>query len=288
MVRGRESLRVYDARDRDWLREVRWRRDDARDPHRRWVLFAVLLAHVVLLLIVRDAMFVDAPVPVVVAPQEQVLEITFGTASDPTLQMREIETVPLPQAEPVREVVVPARPAVEARAPARVEAPPVPSAEPVVAPTDDSAMTARFIDPDPPKETQPLRLFNSDGSVHVSKEMLDAIDATPQRQFEPRVVGKSRIMQHTTPIPYAPTTFEKYWAPRDETILQEFFRKSTVEKKFKTPWGTTVQCAWMLFMGGCGWGSGPTPLKDPPKGPEPLGVYMGPEQPTPTPTPPGD
>lgn len=280
MVRGRESLRVYDAGDRDWLREVRWRRDDAPAPHQRRVLLAVLLAHLVLVLVVRDAMFVDVPAPVA-APKEQVLEVVFGTPADPTRAMSALETLPLPQTEPVREVVVPvrAREPLVAPPPSRVQAAPVVRVEPTVAPTDDSAMSARFIEPEPPKETTPLRLFNSDGSVHVSTEMLEAIDSKPQPGYSPPAVKQPELMRHESPVSYTPTRFDRYWAPPNETILQEFFRKSTVEKKFKTPWGTTVQCAWMLFMGGCGWGAGPTPLKNPPKGPEVLGVYMGPEEP---------
>jgi hypothetical protein len=59
--------------------------------------------------------------------------------------------------------------------------------------------------------------------------------------------------QRIDPMVYEPTAFEEIWKPDQESLMGEFFRRSTVTKTFKTPWGTKVTCSWVLIVGGCGW-----------------------------------
>ncbi|PZQ18300.1 MAG: hypothetical protein DI564_03020 [Rhodanobacter denitrificans] len=64
-------------------------------------------------------------------------------------------------------------------------------------------------------------------------------------------------LAHRSPLPYAPTRFEKYWAPRDETLGGQWLREHTVSRTVDLPQGYQLRCTWMLILGGCGWGKAP-------------------------------
>ncbi len=73
----------------------------------------------------------------------------------------------------------------------------------------------------------------------------------------PRETGVPDPLAHRSPLPYAPTRFEKDWAPRDETLGGQWLREHTVSRTVDLPQGYQVRCTWMLILGGCGWGKAP-------------------------------
>lgn len=72
-----------------------------------------------------------------------------------------------------------------------------------------------------------------------------------------REAGAPDPLAHRSPLPYAPTRFEKDWAPRDETLGGQWLREHTVSRTVDLPQGYQVRCVWMLILGGCGWGKAP-------------------------------
>lgn len=64
-------------------------------------------------------------------------------------------------------------------------------------------------------------------------------------------------MVHTSPLPYKPTVFDRYWTPEGETLLGEWVRKASKESSYDTKHGTRITCKAFLFLMACGWG--PTP-----------------------------
>lgn len=73
----------------------------------------------------------------------------------------------------------------------------------------------------------------------------------------PREAGAADPLAHRSLLPYAPTRFEKDWAPRDETLGGQWLREHTVTRTVDLPQGYQVRCVWMLILGGCGWGKAP-------------------------------
>lgn len=90
-------------------------------------------------------------------------------------------------------------------------------------------------------DAQPLDLYRPDGSVRL-----------PDSAFVPAPARDTFARRQI--LPYAPTRFERYWVPRDENLLGEWVRKGTVTRKWRTPWGTQIECVWVFALGGCGWG----------------------------------
>lgn len=109
------------------------------------------------------------------------------------------------------------------------------------------------------------QLFNDDGSPRLSKAAIDA-SQTPATAPDFAPPQPQAIAPIRSPIPYKPTRLDDYWVPSNETLGAEARRRVTVEKAFKTPWGTTWRCAWFLTIGGCG-DVPPPAMKNPPKAP---------------------
>jgi hypothetical protein len=95
-------------------------------------------------------------------------------------------------------------------------------------------------------------LFDTDGSLRVPEGVLDA-GPEPVASYIPVPRDAAPWEQRIDPMVYEPTAFEEIWKPDQESLMGEFFRRSTVTKTFKTPWGTKVTCSWVLIVGGCGW-----------------------------------
>lgn len=106
------------------------------------------------------------------------------------------------------------------------------------------------------EEPAELRLYDRTGSVLVP-DMQKADGAAMAFPDRPRVAQQGNPFVHRSPLPYTPTRLDKYWPSVRETLGGELVRKATVKKAWRTPWGTQVECAWMLFFGGCGWGPEP-------------------------------
>ena len=92
-------------------------------------------------------------------------------------------------------------------------------------------MSATFVEAAPAKQREdvPLRpevrLVNPDGSLRLSKEVLDAADAKHPPGFQPKDTSPSELMVHKSPVEYRSTRFDKYWVPDKETLGQELARK---------------------------------------------------------------
>jgi len=106
--------------------------------------------------------------------------------------------------------------------------------------------------PDPAQ----LHLYDRSGSVLVP-DMQKAEGAPTAFPDRPRVAQEGNPFVHRSPLPYTPTRLDKYWPSVRETLGGELVRKATAKKVWRTPWGTQVECAWVLFFGGCGWGPEP-------------------------------
>jgi hypothetical protein len=106
------------------------------------------------------------------------------------------------------------------------------------------------------------RLFDPDGSPRLSPAVIDAAGpavATPDFA-PPKTPGLAPLR---SPLPYKPTRFEAYWVPVDETLGDEWMRRLTMEKEFKTPWGTRWRCTTVLLFGACS-DVPPAPMKNRP------------------------
>jgi hypothetical protein len=92
----------------------------------------------------------------------------------------------------------------------------------------DEGMSARFIEAEPTPTPAPIRLFNSDGSVLLSQDVIDAADAAGRdREPDFKVPTKEmpEFMKHKRAISDERTRFEKYWVPDGENLGQQIVRK---------------------------------------------------------------
>jgi len=250
MSDGTDADRGVALDQRRFLQERRARQQQApaRPPRLVWVVVGLL--HLLFVLGLRLAMTPPPPLEPMQRGGDQVMEVRFlpPDAVDPIPSPPPPQSAPLPfpatrVADALREV-----PSVVVEV-ERVPAPgPAPAGDPVA-------------------QAEPrLKLFNPDGSMHLSQETVKAAEpAAPL--YRTREVVMPHFMRRRSPIAYAPTRFESSWVPRDETMVGEFFRKAVVEKTFKTPWGTRISCTWIIVLGGCSFGSAPTALANAPPRP---------------------
>jgi hypothetical protein len=139
---------------------------------------------------------------------------------DSAIEVRFIEPdMPADRAPPLPDVPVVAPSASPDAAP-RV----VPPAPPPLA--ADTSMSARFIEPDEPASPPPppMKLFNSDGSVRLSQDIING-PRPPPRQYQPRDTSPSPQMAHQSPLPYESTRFNRAWVPDGENLGQKIIRK---------------------------------------------------------------
>lgn len=77
--------------------------------------------------------------------------------------------------------------------------------------------------------------------------------------------GDSTIMQHSTPVPYHATRFDKDWEKSSGNVVQDALKKakdsSTVEHTFHVAPGVRIHCAisFAALAGGCGGDPPPAP-----------------------------
>lgn len=236
--------------------------DDAERRRRRALLAILVGLHLLLFLALRVAM--DPNLSLFRVPaREQVLTVEFLAPeakpefADPALDVPEVPVPALPAPAPVQ-----VQPTTVPKAAPRVDTP-----EPRALESD--GLSARWVPADEPAPPPRIELFNTDGSMNLSQDVIDASKAQARpRGFQSPQAAPAPWETQRPPVPYDPTAFENAWKPDGETALQEVVRRATVTKKFRTPWGSTVECAWVLIAGGCGWGAPPTPLQNAPKAPE--------------------
>lgn len=180
------------------------------------------------------------------------------------LQVRLIETPPAAVPAPVvpaasepaatsAPAAAPVEPRRRARSAARRDgdasaAPPARHSEPVPAAAAPPSTRAESV-------TAP-QFYGRDGQVRLP-DTKTAQGETPFPQL-PIVPTEGNPFVHRSPVPYEPTRFDKYFPDVRETLGGELVRKATVKRSGRLPWGTYVECAWVLFFGGCGWGTPPS------------------------------
>jgi hypothetical protein len=216
------------------VRELRWRR---QQHDRRGIavsLVVAIVAHIVALWFVRDWMLlrpIDETRGVIAVRLVELEPIVFEPPPLPEPPRRVVETMPVPASRPV---------------PARVS-----SAAPP--PVTTQTPTARIVEatPSPAADAAPsVRIYGVDGKIDVSN-----LPQVPTADFTaPAVVPQTRKARA---LPYRPSAFASQWASDDENAFQEFVRKRTVTKSWRTKWGGGFSCSWSLFVGGCGWGYAP-------------------------------
>ena len=183
-----------------WLRERRARREAVVPQRRRGAIAVVVLLHVLLLFALKSAMQVRwddplaEPAPLVVRFDQP----TAAAPPDPAL------SVPEPAIAPPPTSVVP-RTTVEPAQAVRTPAEPEPASEPRMS----------------------VRLFEPDGALRLSREVVEAAEPAPEAVPEYRERRReTNVWRADKPaIVYRPTRFEKHWKPDHETVAQELVRK---------------------------------------------------------------
>jgi hypothetical protein len=116
-----------------------------------------------------------------------------------------------------------------------------------------------------PDSAQPPTLFDKSG-----QPLLPASATSTRPQPEADYVQRmptdgDNVMQHSTPVKYTPTRFDKDWHRTSSVdgALQKAVDATTVKKTFTLPGGVHIHCAVSVAMlaGGCGGDPPPPPSK---------------------------
>lgn len=194
--------------------------------HRALTLLALAVAHLALIAMLRAVMAPRLP-PYADLPR---IEISF-----------------LPDAEPVPALAPPSRqPA--GQAVARSASAPAPPA----ASSKEMAKTAE----DEPADAARARLFQPDGRLALSEDLLERLDQAAERSVEFRIANldKAGIFLRRPPIDYEPTRFDGFWVP-SETLLEEWVRKGIKEVSIPIPgssWRIVCKVSLLAPGGACG------------------------------------
>jgi hypothetical protein len=156
-------------------------------------------------------------------------------------------------------------------------APPVPP--PSARPPKAAVRTRVVIKPEPPaKDAMTVQLpaatsdhapapalFDKNGQPLLPASATSTPPA-PEADYVQRMPTDSdKVMQHSTPVKYAPTRFDKYWHKTStvDGALQKAVDATTVKKTFNLPGGVHIHCAVSVAMlaGGCGGDPPPPPSK---------------------------
>jgi hypothetical protein len=110
----------------------------------------------------------------------------------------------------------------------------------------------------PPEATTPtLHLYNADGSLALPPNPAARSDAIVARALDAPPVADNTIMMHIRPLKVRPNHFDAQWEashggnPLDRFISDHLMKTTGV---MRMPWGTRVQCAWIVIVAGCAWG----------------------------------
>ena len=137
-------------------------------------------------------------------------------------------------------------------------------------------MTVRLPETKPAESPAPT-LFDKSGQVILPASATSA-PAAPEAAYVQRMPTDSdKVMQHTTPIKYTPTRFEKYWHRTDvvDDTLQKAVDKTTATHTFNLPRGIHIHCSVSLAGAGGGCGGDPPPPPSKKDGDERLSMAPG-------------
>lgn len=234
------------------LRQLRWR-TPPRDRRRLWLALAVaLLLHGWFGWVIWQQMRPRPVASFAVSQRADVMEIRF-----------------IPHATPS---AVPPAPAIPPPQPLKV-APPRPRPPVRVEPVAKDAMTVRMPETKPVDTSAPA-LFDKSGQVILP----GAATSAPEAAYVQRMPTDSdKVMQHTTPVKYTPTRFEKYWHRTDvvDDTLQKAVDATTATHTFNLPRGVHIHCSVSLAGAGGGCGGDPPPPPSKKDGDERLSMASG-------------
>jgi hypothetical protein len=212
------GLAPLDGSTQARLRQRRWR-EPRHERRQRWLAIVVaLLLHALFVVAIWYGMR-PRPTPMAVARTDEVLRIRFITRSP----------IPVVEPPPAQERPPPTKLRVRPRLP-----------EPVA----KEAMTLQLPSPKP---TTAARLYDEHGqpllpAAATSAPVPGYVQNLPQ--------GDARIMQHTDPIKYKATRFEKYFPPPDETaggaVVRHVVDAVLKSKDVDLPHGVHLKCMTLL------------------------------------------
>ena len=244
------GLAPLDGPTRALLRELRWRKAPP-DRRRQWsVLLAVLALHALFAWLTWHEMQVKQ--------QREALE---AARRDALL----VRLIPRPPRSPAAlvETPPPAAPALPPPPPPHV-APPVhepPAKQAMTVSLPPSAPAAAASTASPPSP----RLYDASGMP-----LVPSASSAPSPQAPGYVShgppGDSKVMQHSSPITYQATRFDKDWSQGGGSSVDDALKravdKSTVKHTFHVAPGVRIHCAITLaaLAGGCGGDPPPQPL----------------------------
>lgn len=172
------------------------------------------------------------------------------------------ESTPAAPAAPAVPLPTPARVAEPAPLPARTPSRPVVHEAPA-----KNAMTVSLPSPPAPATSRPpaaaSRPYDASGQP-VAPASASTAPAAPEAGYAPPgVQGDTRLMQHTTTVPYKATRFEKDWdkggGSSIDDALKKAVDKSTVTHTFHIAPGVRIHCSVSLAALGGGCGGDPPP-----------------------------
>ncbi|MBS0432514.1 MAG: hypothetical protein JSS21_08955 [Proteobacteria bacterium] len=225
----------FDAYGHALLREIRGR----EPPHERWrrwfALLATIVFHIVLVVLVVLEMR-----PRLLPPPVD----TRGNAIAVNLYESPQATAAAPAPPPIE--LPPLRTREVSPRQTRVE------------PHNPNAITATI------GESQPTpKLYGKQGQALLPPP--SSVASTPE--YAAPTPTEPGLMQHSTPLPYESTRFNKDWAPDKESLGAKAFRRAvdatTAVKTIRLPGGIKIKCGVspLLLAAGCG----PMPPPPPPK-----------------------
>jgi hypothetical protein len=241
------GLVPLDASTSDRLRAWSSRRP-TRD--RRWLwlsLFAAILLHGFFGWFVWRQMRPDtAPSIAAASADGDAIEIRFiARTLPPATALRPAPRTPPPSAAPSKAAPRP-RPVSKPEPPSR------------------DAMTVQ-LPAAKPDNAPPPALFDKSGQPLLPASAASTPPAPEAGYVQRMPTDNDKVMQHSTPVKYTPTRFDKYWHKTStvDSALQKAVDATTVKKTFNLPGGVHIHCAVSVAMlaGGCGGDPPPPPSK---------------------------
>ena len=232
------------------LRQLRWR-EPPRDSRRLWLAVTVaILLHVLFGWVIWRQMRPAYVALVTPQRQDDAIEIRFIPRSSP-IAAPPPPTMPAPPPPPQKTAAP--RP--------RVIAPRVIAAS---EPVSKDAMTVQLPETKP-ADAPPPKLFDNNGQPLLPAAATSTPPAPAADYVQRMPTDSDKVMQHTTPIKYTPTRFDKYWH-KGSTVddgLQKAVDATTVSHTINLPRGVRIHCSISLAMlaGGCGGDPPPPPSK---------------------------
>ena len=193
-----------------------------------WALLVAVVVHVAIFIALRD----------------EIAQHRHAESTAISVQMIDL----IPATPPATEIPPEPVPPPIARATTRVLRERTPMSEPPIVAIPAAPQDAT---------TPALHLYNADGSLALPSNQTPRRDAVVARMLDAPPVADNTIMAHVRPLKVRPNHFDAEWEashggnPMDRFIADHLMKTTGV---MRMPWGTRVQCAWIVIIAGCAWG----------------------------------